>query len=53
MKTNTVHGEQLSTGIPHAQRAISEESGHGVEPQSTDFAKRQATVRTFLGSIST
>jgi proline iminopeptidase len=45
------HSEQLSDGVPNAQLAIFEESGHGIEPGSADFAKRQSVVRGFLATL--
>jgi proline iminopeptidase len=43
--------EELSAGIPRAQLAIFEESGHGIQPGSADFSRRQATVRGFLAGL--
>jgi proline iminopeptidase len=45
--------EQLRDGVPNARLAIFEESGHGIEPGSADFAKRQAIVRQFLADVAT
>jgi proline iminopeptidase len=45
------HVERVHEGVPYAELAIFEESGHGIKPESVDFAKRQAAVRRFLATL--